>query len=494
MPDTSTPNLAEITSPDDADLVHAVDVSAVDPKDRRLTFLNLWLWIRGKISEFFGEVYVASYATGGSGTSGDPWTGWEFTPESNTKYFWRAGWYATAGWSVDFGTTQIHDVTFDFEETAVIQHTGSGVAITWKSDSGHTPTWKDWFFNFQVHHLTIEGNASTTDGVLLRGCRFGLFFQPSIRNISGAAWRLEACVNNQFIQPICSLYETGTAAWTTTPAYHFYLDKRASDSSQTTCTLIDDPVSEGIGTVALYFKDTWFNQVRGGTSEICTGKGVQEDSTCKFNTFQNHDCEQNGGKDWDLHGLGTVVTNCIGTSNVANSATFDMVYCNVSSGKFANADIPISGSGVFSGVQFITTNPTIDSLKATFVNCTDADGNFIIGKQPLAFPGKITVSGSTGTYTPSAYFEFYDFVEPSGAVTFDNPSGTAKDGQPLRVRIRQATPGGQALTFGTKFKGPSGSIPANSTGDATISIYEFRYYQIHDIWHLTSSSVNLSGS
>lgn len=96
---------------------------------------------------------VASFATGGDGTSANPWTGWDtaITWAEHTQYFFRKGVfaYATSPNFLKYGIALIG------EAGTILQHTGSGNAFV--MDAGAT-VGSLWIQNVRVENLTIRGH------------------------------------------------------------------------------------------------------------------------------------------------------------------------------------------------------------------------------------------------------------------------------------------------------------------------------------------------
>src|SRR5262245_23597421 len=87
-------------------------------------------------------VDVAARATGGSGTSGSPWTGWDTVSNpwlSNTTYTFKPGYYSAASpldWGVA-GIALIGECTPSAADTgAIIKYSGSSSVPFVKFDAG----------------------------------------------------------------------------------------------------------------------------------------------------------------------------------------------------------------------------------------------------------------------------------------------------------------------------------------------------------------------
>lgn len=134
-----------------ADLLPIVDDVAGTPVTKKATVEQLQVAMR------IGEavVRVADYATGGTGTSGDPWTGWDtaITWSANTRYIYRSGYFAHDG-STNFLKQEIQHIG---EGTPIIKHTGRGYAFKLDADT-------IWIFGARIEGLLVEGAYSTGTG------------------------------------------------------------------------------------------------------------------------------------------------------------------------------------------------------------------------------------------------------------------------------------------------------------------------------------------
>ena len=129
-----------------ADLIPVVDDVAGTPVTKKATIEQL------KSAIGRGVVDVADAATGGTGTSGDPWTGWDtaITWSANTRYIYRSGYFAHDG-ATNFLKTEIQHIG---EGTPIIKHTGRGYAFKLDADT-------IWIFGARIEGLLVEGAYST---------------------------------------------------------------------------------------------------------------------------------------------------------------------------------------------------------------------------------------------------------------------------------------------------------------------------------------------
>lgn len=127
---------------------------------------------------FTRSVDVTSYATGGTGTSADPWTGWDtaITWAARTSYVFGDGYYAYAT-SPNFALTWLELRT---TKATVLQHTGTGYALL--LDGGAAGD--------GVYFISIKGggklesNSGATGGMYVRAVHHW-DFDLAFRNIPG---------------------------------------------------------------------------------------------------------------------------------------------------------------------------------------------------------------------------------------------------------------------------------------------------------------------
>ena len=102
-------------------------------------------------------VYMSLFATGGSGTQADPWTGWDsITWSSNTQYNFCDGYFAYSSsivWPLGLKHFGISTST-----GTVIQYNGTGIAIQAGGNQGY-PYYSD---NWVINISNLSGNSSAT--------------------------------------------------------------------------------------------------------------------------------------------------------------------------------------------------------------------------------------------------------------------------------------------------------------------------------------------
>lgn len=104
-------------------------------------------------------VDVSSYATGGDGSIGNPWTGWDtaITWQVFTRYHFLAGYYSFAT-SPNYG---LKGIELTAEPGAVLVHTGTGPAMIF--DAGASSVWVG---NIKVDNMQVDGNTAALVGTI----------------------------------------------------------------------------------------------------------------------------------------------------------------------------------------------------------------------------------------------------------------------------------------------------------------------------------------
>lgn len=197
--------------------------------------------------------------------------------------------------TINFGFTGLR---VRFEGGAKLKHTGAGVALA--LDAGEVAQ----VYDIHVKNPSIEGNAATTDALLVRGCHHIKVPNLNARNFSGAALRTKWCIEGDFPNLTCSSNES---AFTVTPTAGIVLDKRGP-GEYTVGVMLSTPTLEGINGVGIDIVDGSNNTVIGGTSEA-NSIGIRTSSISHGNRFAQIWCEANSVNDAVIEGRGNVLDN-----------------------------------------------------------------------------------------------------------------------------------------------------------------------------------------
>jgi hypothetical protein len=132
-------------------------------------------------------VDVASRASRGSGTSEDPWMGWDVNTAWNveTEYAFRSGYYAYFA-SPNFLKSGI---ALKGEPGTVLRFLGAGNAVVFDNPGTSALIYNNWTMNVRMENFTIEDTAAATNGIYVRAMRNGVFRNISVRDVSAAAIR-----------------------------------------------------------------------------------------------------------------------------------------------------------------------------------------------------------------------------------------------------------------------------------------------------------------
>lgn len=242
------------------------------------------------------SVDVASHATGGDGSSGSPWTGWESAINAGwTTYFFRTGHYSHDG-----------ETNFLYEGIQLIGDAGvyihsTGTNYCFRMDASQVAS--IWIMNVRVENINVLGNAggTTKNGFFLCGVRNGIFKHLSAKNVVNAAIWTEACVTNTLENFRCTFNEKtggsgGAGPFATKPKYGIVGTCRGdfaggvvSNDYSTTWTVIN-PVIEGVSHYGIWWKNTsapetsYGHTVINGTCESLAANNIGTLTGCSYSS------------------------------------------------------------------------------------------------------------------------------------------------------------------------------------------------------------------
>lgn len=293
----------------------------------------------------------------------------------------------------------IHEVTLkpigrnnqrlEFEEGAVLKHTGVGVAVQFGRDDQSAR------YDCKFINPFIIGNSNTTDGLLWQALSHCYAETINVRDCNGAGIRLLWGVDNIFDGYNISSNE---GVFNVTPTYGVRIG-RTIVGNYSVGNIFLNAVIEGVSSDGIWIEEGNHNQFIGGTSEV-NGSGYTISDISFGNEFKNVWCEGNTNYDVNDLGIGTVIDNCYNGSNSPSQAN---VIANgsgliVTKGWCRHIDLStISRDTRLENVRF-SDNPSL-GIQGTGTKqirgCLKADVN---GNITGTYPNE---TGSSGTFTPT---------------------------------------------------------------------------------------------
>ena len=220
-------------------------------------------------------VNVLDYISGGTGTSGDPYVGWDTaTPwAANTEFKFPKGvfQYSTT-LSLPYAYIYIHGVGVG----TTLKFTGTGNCISFDSVSGiNSP---------RIESLCIDGNANATNGIYTNNANYGVCKDVTIRNVSGAGFRslfgVYWLIQNFYMG-------SNFGAITTYASAGIYLGLGGSASSTVTAyTIINANIAECINS-GIDINNGWGNTIIGGAVEANQQQGLFINTNAHDNLINN---------------------------------------------------------------------------------------------------------------------------------------------------------------------------------------------------------------
>ena len=295
------------------------------------------------------QVNALDLVTGGSGTSGDPWTGWntniDWTQSGITYVFPKGVWAYSVGIQIDGQSISI--IGLGGSTGTEFKFNGVGRAFTLNSEAT----------KHLIQDILIRGNALATDAIFLNLANHGIIRNVRVVDFTDAGLRTNWTVT----ELIDTFVVSGNDAvpYSFLPDYGIYLDSQAGE--YTTTVTILNPIIETVQTCGIYFARATLNTVIGGTSEnIPTGIWITD--AAGSNTIIGIDLESNTV---DLK-IDSATNNIFGV--IANVVEIDGTLNSFFGGRLINLNLT-GNSNSFYGVY----SPTIVDT---------AYGNMVYGATP----------------------------------------------------------------------------------------------------------------
>lgn len=244
-------------------------------------------------------VNVATKASGGVGTLGSPWIGWDsaITWVANVFYYFPAGFYSAAsspaGWAID-GIILCGEGPY----ATVLKFTGAGDAFTIQN-----PTYVN-NMHVKVCDMALLGVAGNTNGFHFKNLHRSTFRNLRAYGALSAAGFLFEGGTGGIAENLTS--STIDGGWTSAAVNGIKLDQSGAGQPITAMTFINPRVDNMTGSGILLTSAT-FNHFAGGFAEFCN-RGIETTATtCWANVFDGMDTESNTTDGYLLAGFDNMI-------------------------------------------------------------------------------------------------------------------------------------------------------------------------------------------
>lgn len=302
---------------------------------------------------------VASYATGGDGSSGSPYTGWDtaitwagLTYNFDSGADGLHGYYQYAT-RPDF--SGLNNLRLIGDGNVVLKYTGTGVCLEFETNA--------WL---HLEGFTIVGNSGATKGIYAEDQHHFTWRRIFVRDVTAVAYECRWAILGLFDS--VEYHPTGPDGLSSTyiPAVGFIGGILGSGETFQANTFINLSIL-GTTDIGIDLSDSWNNvfqncSVQDITAAGANKMGVRLASTCVNNTFIGCDFEnhQNANvADFVDNGRNSKFINCLGTVGITLGATSR--FAEISGGSYD--DITITAGA---------TNPTVSNHPAWNVMGTGA--------------------------------------------------------------------------------------------------------------------------
>lgn len=425
-------------------------------------------------------VWVDSAATGGAGTEGNPWTGWDtaITWTAWTEYRFPKGYYSYAT-SPNFC---LEGLALVGEQGAVLKYTGTDKAVNFSAADD------TWVFYNRMENLRVQGHANADYGLWLVGLRSATFRNVKIFDFKEASLTTKSCVANVFD----NIYIPHDA--TTKPKNGVVLDARPNQQT-TVCNFIN-LIVEGASEKGIWIKNSFWNNFYGGAAENLHGQGLVITSNTTVPSYggaTNNDGNMFLGFDFELN------NQTVGGANVEVRGYNNQFYgCNatglfhliegkshvVKGGGLANVTID-NGVGFTEFSQLIFRGTFTDNGNSTFsFGAVDenATGSATIGSLPVHVRTVNHVDGSGPNLNTNCNLGNVFRTVLFGNVTLTNPTNP-KPNQEILWKIQQGGAGSFTLALDTKWRAGPHTVTL-STDPGKFDYIWAQYDSTEDEWHI----------
>jgi hypothetical protein len=401
-----------------------------------------------------GQVLVSKKATGGNGSSGSPWTGWDtaITWAGGIDYKFDAGFYSLAsspaGWVVN-------DLRLKGAGSATtITFTGAGDGFSIVNSTYAT------IIRVLIEDLTIAGNAATTNLIRFKNCHYSYY--RNLKPTTGAATAL--LIEGQ-VGGVLENFHVKKSDFSTVPSVAVQFDQSGASQPMTAMTITNIRV-DGQSSIAtgVYLKSATFNHFSGGYSENCSTRNWQLDATNTWgNTFSGVDSEGGGTDGWLISGFDNTIVGGQNTDllHIPNNAFGNLIVgglrtsVTVDAGALNNTWIGGSfnntGAGAFTDNG---TNTNVIGVRNQSVGDIDNQlGAVTVFANPFKGYKKIVQINDSTAINNTAAITFFD-------KTYTLPASTLRAGSVLRVHAAgiHSTTGTPTIDFYIRIGGSTNYI------------------------------------
>ena len=234
-------------------------------------------------------VNVLDYISGGTGTSGNPYVGWDTaTPwAANTEFVFPSGTFQySTTLSLPYAGICLSGVGLG----TVLKFTGSGNCVSF-NNAGNSP---------RIEGFLINGNSSATNGIYTNNANYGVCRNVTVKNVSvsgfrslfGVYWLIENFyMGNNF------------GAQTTLAAAGIYLGGAGSGETVTAYTIINANIADCVNS-GIDLANGWGNTIIGGAVEANGDQGLYFGVNAHDNLVNNLYIEGNATKAAYIQGTG----------------------------------------------------------------------------------------------------------------------------------------------------------------------------------------------
>ena len=256
-------------------------------------------------------VNVIDYISGGTGTSGDPYVGWDtaITWAANTEYVFPVGVFQ---YSAELSLAYAGIFLRGAGTGTVLKFTGSGVCIRFEGGVG------SGVYNIRMDGFLIKGNANASHGLYLTNCHHISFKNIIVVNVVNFGFDINFSVLG-IIENFSCTVNGGLSSFM--PVTGLRIDASATyASTYSSEILVINPIIEAVSGVGIQLGRCVFSKILNGTSEA-NGTGIAFTSDAGINTIDGTDCESNSAYDFNISGTNNIIRGAISGSTTGGMMT-----------------------------------------------------------------------------------------------------------------------------------------------------------------------------